>query len=153
MAKDIEQELDAILGHHQAVATQARSEAGRRGAAEESFDLAASTCLATVVMPALKQLVQALNERGVAARVVSSDGCSAQVDIPVSRHVRVGHGFGGYPYFRARADRATRRIYFERNTSGGIGSNAVANCEIAEVNGESIKAMVIDLVRHLYAPG
>lgn len=151
MPKDIEQELDAIFAHHQARMTQARSEAAGKGAAEESFALAAAACMANVITPALEQMARALNERGVAARI-AGDGSDARLDIPVSKHARLGHGHGGYPYLRARPDRQTRRIHFERNTSDGLGGSALGDHAIAEVDAELVKAMAIDLVRVLYGP-
>jgi len=151
MAKDIEQELDAIFAHHKGRVAQARNEAAGKTAAEENFSNAATVCLAGVITPALQQMAQALNERGVAARV-PTDGSDARIDIPVSRHARVGHGLGGYPYLRARPDRQTRRIHFERNTSDSRGGSAVGDYTIAEVNAELVKAMVMDLVRELYGP-
>ena len=151
MAKDIEQELDAIFAHHKGRVAQARNEAAGKTAAEENFSNAATVCLAGVITPALQQMAQALNERGVAARV-PTDGSDARIDIPVSRHARVGHGLGGYPYLRARPDRQTRRIHFERNTSDSRGGSAVGDYTIAEVNAELVRAMVMDLVRALYGP-
>ncbi|HEY2809684.1 MAG TPA: hypothetical protein VGI91_12910 [Steroidobacteraceae bacterium] len=151
MAKDIEQELDGILAHHKARVAQVRSEAAGKGAAEEDFSQAATACLASVILPVLQQIAHALNERGVAARV-PSDGGAARIDIPVSRHARLGHGFGGYPYLRARPDPQARRIHFERNTSDSRGGSAVGDYAIAEVNAELVKALVMDLVRELYGP-
>lgn len=152
MIKDIEQELDTIFAHHNARVAQARNETAAKGAAGEDFTLAAATCLATVVTPALQQMAQALNARGVAAKVVLTEGSDARIDIPVSRHARLGHGFGGYPYLRARADRQTQRIHFERNSSDSRGGNALGDYTIAEVTADSVKAMVLDLVRVLYGP-
>jgi len=151
MAKDIEQELDAILAHHKARVAEARNEAAGRTAAEENFSYAAAACLANVILPVLEHIAQALNARGVAARV-PSDGSDARIDIPVSRHARLGHGHGGYPYLRARADRQTRRIHFERNTADSRGGNAVGDYTIAEVDAELVKGLVMDLVRDIYAP-
>ncbi|HWZ64533.1 MAG TPA: hypothetical protein VNX02_16050 [Steroidobacteraceae bacterium] len=151
MAKDIEQELDAIFTHHKARVAQARNEAAGKTAAEENFSKAATVCLASVIAPVFQQMAQALNERGVAARV-QTDGSDARIDIPVSKHARLGHGFGGYPYLRARPDRQTRRIHFERNTSDSRGGSAVGDYMIAEVNTELVRAMVMDLVRALYGP-
>ena len=151
MAKDIEQELDAIFAHHKGRVAQARNEAAGKTAAEENFSQAATVCLAGVITPALQQMAQALNERGVAARV-PTDGSDARIDIPVSRHARLGHGLGGYPYLRARPDRQTRRIHFERNTSDSRGGSAVGDYTIAEVNAELVRTMVMDLVRALYGP-
>src|SRR5258708_12971925 len=115
MAKDIEQELDAIFAHHKARVAQTRAEAAGKSAAEENFSKAATVCLASVITPALQQMAQALNERGVAARV-PTDGSDARIDIPVSRHARLGYGLRGYPSLRARPDRATPRIHFYPNT-------------------------------------
>ena len=151
MPKDIEQELDAIFAHHKARVAQSRSEAVGKTAAGESFGQAAAACLADVITPALEQMARALNERGVAARIVA-DGNEARIDIPVSRHARLGHGFGGYPYLRARPDRQTRRIHFERNASDGRGGSAVGDYATAEVDAELVKALAIDLVRLLYGP-
>lgn len=151
MAKDIEQELDAIFAHHNARVAQARNETAGKTAAGENFTQAAATCLATVITPALQQMAQALNARGVAARVLTEAG-DARIDIPVSRHARLGHGFGGYPYLRARADRETQRIRFERNTSDSRGGNALGDYAIAEVTAERVKSLVLDLVRVLYGP-
>jgi len=151
MAKDIVQELDAIFAHHKARVAQARNEAAGKTADEENFSQAATVCLASVITPALQQMARALNERGVAARV-PTDGVDARIDIPVSRHARLGHGLGGYPYLRARPDRQTRRIHFERNTSDSRGGNAVGDYTIAEVDAELVRAMVMDLVRELYGP-
>ena len=151
MAKDIEQELDAIFAHHKARVAQARTEAAGKSTAEEDFNRAVAVCLASVITPALQQMAQALNERGVAARV-PTDGSDARIDVPVSRHTRLGHGHGGYPYLRARPDRPTRRIHFERNTSDGRGGNAVGAYTVAEVDAAMVKAMVMDLVRELYGP-
>ena len=151
MAKDIEQELDAIFAHHKGRVAQARDEAAGKTAAEENFSKGATVCLASVITPALQQMAQALNERGVAARV-PTDGSEARIDIPVSRHARLGHGLGGYPYLRARPDRQTRRIHFERNTSDSRGGSTVGDYTIAEVNAELVRAMVMDLVRVLYGP-
>jgi hypothetical protein len=151
MAKDLEQELDAIFAHHKARVAQARGEAAGKSAAEESFAQAAATCLAKVITPALEQMARALNDRGVAARVVS-DGGDARLDVPVSKHARLGHGHGGYPYLRARPDRQTRRIHFERNIADARGGNAVGDHAIAEVDAELVKALAIDLVRMLYGP-
>jgi hypothetical protein len=151
MAKDIEQELDAIFAHHKARVEQARNEAAGKSAAEEDFTQAAAACLANVIAPALRQMAQALNERGVAARVLT-DGSDARIDIPVSRHARLGHGLGGYPYLRARADRQSQRIHFEQNSSGGRGGSGVGDYNIAEVSAELVKAKVIELVRELYGP-
>ena len=151
MSKDIEQELDTIFAHHKARVAQARDEAAGKSAAVENFGQAAAVCLASVIVPALEQMARALNERGVAARVVTEGG-DARIDIPVSRHARLGHGHGGYPYLRARPDRQTRRIHFERNTSDGRGGNGVGDYTIAEVNAELVRAMVMDLVRELYGP-
>jgi hypothetical protein len=151
MAKDIEQELDAIFGHHNARVSQARTEAAGTTAARENFDEVATICLTAVIMPALQQMAQALNQRGVAARV-PPDGSEARIDIPVSRHARLGHGHGGYPYLRAKADRQSRRIHFERNTSDGRGGNALGDYTIAEIDAELVKRMVVDLVRELYGP-
>jgi hypothetical protein len=151
VAKDIEQQLDAILSLHKARVAEARSEAAGKTAAEENFSQAATVCLDSVITPALEQMAQALNERGVAARV-STDGGASRIDIPVGRHARLGQGHGGYPYFRARPDRQIRRIHFERNTSDSRGGSAIGDYTIAEVNAELVQAMVIDLVRHLYGP-
>lgn len=151
MAKDIEQELDAIFAHHKARVAQARSEAAGKTAAEENFDEAAAVCLVSVIAPALEQMAQSLQERGVAAKVLS-DAHSTRIDIPVSRHARLGHGHGGYPYLRARPDRQTRRICFERNASDGRGGNALGDYTIAEVTADAVRAMVLDLVRLLYGP-
>jgi hypothetical protein len=151
MAKDIEQELDAIFVHHKARVAQARNDATGKSAAEENFSQAATVCLASVITPALQHMAQALNQRGVAARV-PPDGSDARIDIPVSRHARLGHGLGGYPYLRAKPDRQTRRIHFERNTSDSHGGRAVGDYTIAEINAELVKAMVLDLVRELYGP-
>jgi hypothetical protein len=151
MSKDIEQELDAIFAHHNARVAQARSETAGKTAAGEDFALAAATCLSTVITPALQQMAQALNGRGVAARVVSEGG-DARIDVPVSRHARLGHGFGGYPFLRARSDRQTQRIHFERNTSDSRGGNARGDYAIAEVTAERVKTMVLELVRVLYGP-
>jgi hypothetical protein len=151
MAKDIEQELDAIFAYHKARVAEARNDAATRPSAEEDFSQAATACLVSVITPALQQMAQALNERGVAARV-PADANHAQIDIPVSRHTRLGRGHGGYPYFRARPDRQTRRIHFERNASDARGGTAVGDYAIAEVNAELVRAMVMDLIRALYAP-
>jgi hypothetical protein len=151
MVKDIEQELDSIFAHHRALVAQARNEAAGKSSAEENFSQAAAVCIASVIVPALQQMAQALNERGVAARVLTEGG-EARIDIPVSRHARLGHGHGGYPYLRARPDRQTRRICFERNTSDGRGGNALGDYAAAEVGEESVRGMVLDLVRVLYGP-
>jgi hypothetical protein len=151
MAQDIEQELDALLAPHKARVAEARNAAAGRVAAEESFGAAATVCMTNVITPALQHMAQALNDRGVAARV-SSDGGGARIDIPVGRHARLGQGHGGYPYLRARPDREAQRIRFERNTSDSRGASAVGNHTIAEVSPELIKALVMDLVRHLYGP-
>jgi hypothetical protein len=151
MARDIGQELDAILAHHTARVKQVRSEAAGRSAAVEDFSQAAAFCLTNVIAPALEQMARALNERGVAARVLTDAG-DARIDIPVSRHVRLGQGHGGYPYLRARPDRQSRRIQFEQNTSGGHGGSGVGDYAIAEVNAELVKDKVMALVRDLYGP-
>ena len=151
MAKDIEQELDAIFAHHKARVDQARSEAAGNTAAEEDFSRAATVCMANVIAPALQQMAHALNERGVAARVLA-DGSDARIDIPVSRHARMGHGIGGYPYLRARPDRESRRIHFEQNAAGGRGASRAGDYTIAEVNPELVKGKVMELVRELYGP-
>jgi hypothetical protein len=151
MAKDIEQELDAILTHHKARVAQARNEAAGKNAGEESFSRGAKDCLVSVITPALEQMAQALNERGVAARVLAGES-DARIDIPVSKHARLGHGHGGYPYLRGRPDHQTRRIHFERNTSDSHGGSAIGNFTITEVNAEMVRAMVLDLVRTLYGP-
>jgi hypothetical protein len=151
MSKDIEQELDAILAHHKTRVTEARGEAASKSASEENFLQAAKVCLTNVVLPALQQMAHALNQRGVAARVPTDAG-DVRIDIPVSKHVRLGHGHGGYPYLRVRPDRQSRRIHFERNTSDSRGSSAVGDYAIAEIDPELVKGMVMDLVRALYAP-
>ncbi|MFZ1098466.1 MAG: hypothetical protein WAN26_03560 [Steroidobacteraceae bacterium] len=151
MAKDIEQELDAIFAPHKARMAQARDEVAGKTAAADDFAQAATVCLARVITPALQQMARALNERGVAARV-PADASDVRIDIPVSKHVRIGHGFGGYPYLRARPDRHSRRIHFERNTSDSRGCSAIADYPIADVNEELVKDMVMDLVRALYGP-
>jgi hypothetical protein len=151
MSKDIEQELDAIFAHHHARVAQSRSETAGKTAAAEDFTLAAASCLTTLVTPALEQMAKALNGRGVAARVVR-EGDEARIDIPVSRHARLGHGFGGYPYLRARVDRQTQRIRFERNTADSRGGNALGDYTIAEITAERVKALVLELVRALYGP-
>ena len=84
MAKDIEQELDAILAHHKARVAQARSEAAGKNADEENFGRSAADCLVSVIAPALEQMAQALNGRGVAARVLAGES-DARIDIPVSK--------------------------------------------------------------------
>ena len=151
MAKDIEQELDSIFAHHTARVTQARNEAAGKTAAEEDFQLAAGACLAGVITPAFQHMARALNQRGVAARVPAGEG-EVRIDIPVSRHARLGHGLGGYPYLRARPDRLSRRIHFERNTSDGRGGNGVADHPVTEITAELVMSMVMDLVRDLYGP-
>lgn len=151
MTRDIEQELDAIFARHKARVAQARDEAAGRSAAGENFGESAAACLAGAIAPALQRMAEALNERGVAARVVHDAG-EVRIDIPVGRHTRLGHGHGGYPYLRARPERLTRRIHFERNTSDGRGGSAVGDYAIAEVNTELVKALVMDLVRALYGP-
>jgi len=151
MAKDIEQELDAIFAHHKARVAQARTESAGKSAAEESFGQASAACVANVITPVLEQMARALNDRGVAARI-ASDGSDTRLDIPVSKHARLGHGHGGYPYLRARPDRQTRRIHFERNISDGLGGSALGDYAIAEVDAELVRTMAIDLVRVLYGP-
>jgi hypothetical protein len=151
MARDIEQALDAIFAHHKARVTQARGETAARNVAEEDFGQASATCLAGVITPALEQMAQALHQRGVAARVLA-EADAVRIDIPVSRHARLGHGLGGYPYLRARADLQTRRIRFERNTSDGRGGSVVGDYAIAEVGADLVRSMVVDLVRQLYGP-
>ena len=153
MTKDIERELDAIFAHHNARVAQARNEAAGKTAAEENFSQAAADCVTSVITPAFQQMAEALNQRGVAARVVADANSSdPRIDIPVSRHVRLGHGHGGYPYLRAKPDRQTRRILFERNTSDSRGGNVVGDYAIGEVHSERVKALVLDLVRALYGP-
>jgi hypothetical protein len=149
MPKDIEQELDAILVHHKARVSQARNEAATRSADEENFNAAAAACVAGVIMPALRQMAQALNDRGVAARVPEDAG-EARIDIPVGRHTRLGHGLGGYPYLRARADRQSRRMHFEQNASDSRGGSAAGDYAIADVNAELVRTLVLDLVRRIY---
>src|SRR5215472_5405857 len=144
MARDIEQELDAIFDHHRTRVAQVRDEAAGKSSAQENFSQAATLCLANVITPALRQMAQALNARGVAARV-PDDETGARIDVPVSRHARIGHGFGGYPYLRARPDRQTHRIHFERNTSDSHGGSAVGAYTIAEINAELVKTLVVDL--------
>jgi hypothetical protein len=152
MPRDIERELDEIFTHHKARVAEARGvTAARTAAAAEDFSQAAAACLADVIIPALQQMAEALRQRGVAARVLS-DGHEARIDIPVSRHARLGVGHGGYPYVRARPDRHSRRIHFERNTTDGRGGNALGDCAIAEVSADSVKALVLELVRELYGP-
>ena len=151
MAKDIEKELDAIFVHHNARVAQARSEVAGRTAAGENFSQAARVCMAGVITPALQQMAQALNARGVAARV-ATDETDSRIDVPVSKHVRLGHGLGGYPYLRARSNRQTQRIQFERNTSDGRGGGSVGEYPITEISEELVKGLVIDLVRELYGP-
>ncbi len=151
MPKDIEQELDAIFAHHKTRVSQARDEAADKSVAAETFPQAAADCLAQVITPALQQMAQALHARGVAARVATDDS-AARIDIPVSRHARLGHGFGGYPFLRARPDRASRRMHFERNISDSRGSSPVGDYPLAEIDADMVKAMVVDLVRHLYGP-
>ncbi len=151
MPKDIDKELDAIFAHHNARVAQVRSEVAGKTAAGESFSQAATACMADVITPALQHMSQALNGRGVAARVVT-EGVDVRIDIPVSKHVRMGHGLGGYPYLRARANRQTQRIQFERNTSDAHGSSSVGDYPVADVSAELVKGLVIDLVRELYGP-
>jgi hypothetical protein len=151
MAKDIEQELDAILAPHKARVAQARNEAAGKTVGEENFSKDAADCLANVITPALQQMAQALNERGVAARVPTG-ASDARIDIPVSKHTRLGGGHGGYPYLRATPDRQTRRIHIERNTSDSRGGSTVGDYTIAEVNAELVRGLVLDLVRRLYGP-
>jgi hypothetical protein len=151
VAEDIENELDAIFTHHNTRVTQARNQAAGKTAADDDFQHAAGVCLATVVTPAFQHMAQALNHRGVAARVPAGES-EVRIDIPVSRHARLGHGFGGYPYLRARPDRQSRRIHFERNTSDGRGGNGVGDYRVTDVNEELVKSMVMDLVRDLYGP-
>jgi hypothetical protein len=83
---------------------------------------------------------------------VLADGNDARIDVPVSRHARLGHGLGGYPYLRARPDRESRRIHFEQNAAGGRGGSGAGDYTIAEVNAELVKAKVMGLVRELYGP-
>ncbi len=151
MAKDIEQELDAILTPHRGRVAQVRDEAAGKSAAEEIFNEAAALCLVAVITPALQQMAQALNDRGVAART-HSEASAARIDIPVSKHVRLGHGHGGYPYLRARSDSQIRRIRFERNTADSRGGSALGDYPVAEVTADLVKALVMDLVRQLYGP-
>jgi hypothetical protein len=79
-------------------------------------------------------------------------GAEVRIDIPVSRHARLGHGFGGYPYLRVRPDPTARRICFERNTSDSRGGNPIGDYAIEEVTTELVKSHVVDLVRALYGP-
>ena len=151
MPKDIERELDAIFSHHDARVAQARRETAGKGTAEEQFALAAASCISGVIAPALEQMAAALQQRGVAARVLTEEG-GVRIDIPVSRHARLGVGHGGYPYLRARGDRQTRRLHFERNTTDARGRNAIGDYPIEEVDAELVKALVVDLVRVLYGP-
>ncbi|MDE2136174.1 MAG: hypothetical protein KGJ68_01950 [Gammaproteobacteria bacterium] len=151
MPKDIERELDAIFSHHDARVVQARRETAGKGAAEEQFALAAAACLTGVITPALEQMVAALQQRGVAARVLAEEA-GVRIDIPVSRHARLGLGHGGYPYLRARSDRQTRRMHFERNTSDARGRSAIGDYAVDEVDADLVNALVVDLVRVLYGP-
>jgi hypothetical protein len=151
MAKDIEQELDAIFAHHKARVAQVRSTTAGQTAGVEDFEAGAADCLTNVVAPALRQMAHALNERGVAARV-PSDAPSPRIDIPVSRHTRLGQGQGGYPYLRARADQQIQRIRFEQNAVDSHGANAVGDYAITEVNPNLVSTLVLDLVRKLYGP-
>jgi hypothetical protein len=151
MPKDIERELDAIFFHHDARVAQARRETAGKGTAEEQFALAAAACLTGVITPAFEQMAASLQQRGVAARVLSEEG-GLRIDIPVSRHARLGVGHGGYPYLRARSDRQTRRMHFERNTTDARGRNAIGDFGVDEVDADLVKALVVDLVRALYGP-
>lgn len=151
MPKDIERELDAIFSHHDARVAQARRDTAGKATAEEQFAVAAASCIAGVLTPAFEQMAAALQQRGVAARVLAEEG-GLRIDIPVSRHARLGLGHGGYPYLRARSDRQTRRIHFERNTSDARGHNAIGDYAVDEVDAELAKALVVDLVRVLYGP-
>ncbi|MBS0578113.1 MAG: hypothetical protein JSR36_02500 [Proteobacteria bacterium] len=151
MAKDIEQELDAIFAHHKARVAAARSDSAGNAAVAEDFSPAATACMAGVIAPALEHMAHALRERGVAAKVVSG-GNDVRIDVPVSRHVRLGQGHGGYPYLRARPDYQTCRIHFERNTSDSRGGSAIGDFAISEVNAPMVHAMVVEFVRALYGP-
>jgi hypothetical protein len=150
LAKDIEQELDAIFDHHRARVAESRSAAAGRSAAGEDFGAAAELCLTSVIKPALEHMARALNQRGVAARV--PDGSDVRIDIPVSRHARLGQGLGGYPYLRAKPDRQNHKIQFERNTTDAHGGSVLGAYPIAEINAELVKTMVLELVRALYGP-
>jgi hypothetical protein len=130
---------------------QARRETAGKGTAEEQFALAAVACLAGVITPAFEQMAASLRQRGVAARVLTEDA-GLRIDIPVSRHARLGVGHGGYPYLRARSDRQTRRMHFERNTTDARGRNPLGDYAIDEVDADLVKALVVDLVRVLYGP-
>ncbi len=151
MADDFERELDTIFAHHRARLELVQREALAKGPAQEDFILAAKVCLTGVIAPALQQMVEALMKRGVAARAISEDE-AARIDIPVSMHARLGQGQGGYPFFRARAIRESRRIRFERNTIDSHGASALGDYPIAEINAELVRAMVVDMVRALYGP-
>ncbi len=149
MTKEVEEELDAILARHNARVAEARTEAAGKTAAQDTFTRGATSCLENVIAPALQQMAEALKARGVAARL-AIEASTVRLDIPVSRHARLGYGLGGYPYLRARVDRQTRRIHFERNTVDGRGGSRVADYAIAEVSSDLVKAMVMDLVRALF---
>ena len=151
MAKDIGQELDAILARYKTRVEQARHETAGEAAAEEDFSKAAAVCMESVIAPALQQMARALNERGVAARALT-DGPHARIDIPVSRHVRLGQGLGGYPYLRARPDHQTLRIHFEQNAWGSYGGSGAGDYLVAEVTAELVKDKVMGLLRELYGP-
>jgi hypothetical protein len=151
MPKDIERELDAIFSHHDARVAHARRESAGKSTAQEQFALAATACLASVIAPALEEMAASLRQRGVAARVLTEEG-GVRIDIPVSRHARLGFGHGGYPYLRARSDRQTQRLHFERNTVDARGHNAIGDYAPDEVDAELVKILVVDLVRVLYGP-
>jgi hypothetical protein len=139
MPKDIERELDAIFSHHDARVAHARRESAGKSTAQEQFALA------------LEEMAASLRQRGVAARVLTEEG-GVRIDIPVSRHARLGFGHGGYPYLRARSDRQTQRLHFERNTVDARGHNAIGDYAPDEVDAELVKILVVDLVRVLYGP-
>src|SRR5437879_13628550 len=83
MAKDIEQQLDAIFAHHKARVEQARNEAAGKTVTEEDFTQAATACLASVTAPALRQRGQALNQGGAAGDALD-DGTGGGIAIAFS---------------------------------------------------------------------
>lgn len=151
MAKDFDAELDAIFSEREARSAKAREEVAQQIAATAAFAKAWDQLRTSVVVPVFNEAASALARRGVTADIGKLDNGVCLYFHVNAAHSARGRERDGQPYLAVLADANTQRVHFERNRSGVGSGDGIGDIPLAELDGDTVKARLLTLIRELFS--
>jgi len=151
--KDIEAQLEAIFAARKDKEVRAQATATDAAALQQAFNQRFDECSRTVIGPALQEIAERLNERGIVAGPAVIDGAIA-IRVRGPGDQRLYHGaatdLSDEPYLVIKAIPATQSVRFERNVSGRGPSAGVGEHKVEEITVDLVQKKVLALVREIH---